>query len=135
MANKTNGAFANRISEKLIHYNTNKKTDKQFANVSIPYAESLNGYATTPVSMGQVLDAKNQDGSIATGVKNIYLGEADKTRDLSVLVKEATKRKPAEYKTVTLTNKEIADLVKADKAAYRKAQKEAKAQAEAPAEA
>ncbi len=124
MAKKTN-TWMNYISEKMIHVNKTGE-GKEFANISIACPKSKTGLATIAVNLGQVIDATKKDGSIVEGMKNILLGDPAKTRKVSV----ATNKKGSNYKTIEMTNQEIAEMVLAERQAYRAAQKAA-----APAEA
>ena len=109
--------FVNFISEKMLHINQTAN-GKQFANVSIPCAQSKTGFASFAVNMGQVLNATKKDGSIVEGYKSILLGDADKTRKVSV----ATNKKGTNYKDIELTNAAIAEAFNASRVAYRQAQ-------------
>lgn len=106
--------FLNYVSEKLIHSNQTEDGSRQFANVSIPVAGSDNGYGSFAVNLGQVLDATKKDGSVVAGMKNILLGEADKTRKVSV-------QKNGAYETVEMTNQQIIEAVAESRKAYRAA--------------
>ena len=116
--------FINFISEAMLHTNTTKD-GKQFVNVSIPCPQSKTGYASFGVNMGQVLPAKKKDGTIVAGYKSILLGEADKTRKVSV----ATNKKGTNYKDVEVTNAQIAAYFNDARNAYRAVQVEAAAEA------
>lgn len=108
--------FINFISEKMLH--VNKTADgKEFVNVSFPYAESKTGYASFGVNLGQVLDAKKHDGTVVSGYKSILLGDADKTRKVSI----ATNKKGTSYKNIEMTNAAIADSYEASRKAYKAA--------------
>lgn len=75
--------FINFISEKMLH--VNKTSDgKEFVNVSFPCSESKTGYASFGVNLGQVLNATKRDGTIVEGYKSILLGDAEKTRKVSI---------------------------------------------------
>lgn len=113
---KKNGAFLNYVSTKLLHEQT-RADGKTFTNVTIPWAASKSGYANVAVNNGQVLDTKSDSA------KTILLGDKDKTRKMSICTKKATKNKPAVYKTVEISNAEIAEAYAADRKAYREAQK------------
>lgn len=124
MATKKN-AWMNYISEKMVHIN--KTADgKEFANISIACPKSKTGLATIAVNLGQVIDATKKDGSVVEGMKNVLLGDPAKSRKVSI----ATNKKGTNFKTVEMTNQEIAEMVLAERQAYRAAQKAA-----APAEA
>ena len=108
--------FINFISEKMLH--VNKTADgKEFVNVSFPCAESKTGYAAFAVNMGQVLDAKKHDGTVVAGYKSILLGDAEKTRKVSV----ATNKKGTSYKNIEMTNAAIADAFEESRKAYKAA--------------
>lgn len=109
--------FINFISEKMLHTNTTA-TGKDFVNVSIPCAQSKTGYASFGVNLGQILNATKRDGSIVAGYKSILLGEADKTRKVSV----ATNKKGTSYKDIEMTNAAIADAFNAARNAYHQTQ-------------
>lgn len=107
-------AFINFISEAMLHTNTTA-AGKQFVNVSIPCKESKTGFASFGVNMGQVLDATKKDGTVVAGYKSILLGEADKTRKLSV----ATNKKATNFKDIEVTNAQIAAYFNDARNAYR----------------
>ena len=106
--------FINFISEAMLHTNSTKD-GKQFVNVSIPCKESKTGYASFGVNLGQVLDARKKDGTIVAGYKSILLGEADKTRKISV----ATNKKGINYKDIEVKNAAIAAYFNDARNAYR----------------
>ena len=108
--------FINFISEKMLH--TNRTADgKEFVNVSFPCSQSKTGYAAFAVNMGQVLNATKKDGTIVEGYKSILLGDADKTRKVSI----ATNKKGTNYKDIEMTNAAIADAFEASRKAYKAA--------------
>ena len=108
--------FINFISEKMLH--TNRTADgKEFVNVSFPCAESKTGYASFGVNLGQVLDAKKKDGTVVAGYKSVLLGDAEKTRKVSV----ATNKKGTSFKNIEMTNAAIADAFEASRKAYKAA--------------
>ena len=108
--------FINFISEKMLH--VNKTSDgKEFVNVSFPCSESKTGYASFGVNLGQVLDAKKHDGTVVAGYKSILLGDAEKTRKVSV----ATNKKGTSFKNIELTNAQIADAFEESRKAYKSA--------------
>lgn len=108
--------FINFISEKMLH--VNKTADgKEFVNVSFPCAQSKTGYASFGVNMGQVLDAKKKDGTVVAGYKSVLLGDAEKTRKVSV----ATNKKGTSFKNIEMTNAAIADSYEASRKAYKEA--------------
>lgn len=107
-------AFINFISEKMLHTNQTA-SGKDFVNVSIPCVQSKTGFASFGVNLGQVLDAKKKDGTVVAGYKSILLGEADKTRKLSV----ATNKKATNFKDIEVTNAQIAAYFNNARNAYR----------------
>lgn len=108
--------FINFISEKMLH--VNKTSDgKEFVNVSFPCAESKTGYASFGVNLGQVLDAKKHDGTVVSGYKSILLGDAEKTRKVSI----ATNKKGTNYKNIELTNAQIAAEFENSRKTYKAA--------------
>lgn len=124
---KTN-AWLNYVSAKMIH--TNKTTEgKEFQNVSISCPQSKTGIATIAVNLGQVVDSTKKDKTVVAGYKNVLLGSPDKKRSVSICTRKATKNKPADYKTVEMTNAEIAEMVATERSAYRDAHAEVKAEA------
>ena len=118
--------FLNAVSSKMLHTNTTSE-GKEFVNVTIPYAGSKTGLASFGVNSGQVLDAKRKDGTVIDGMKNILLGKAEGTRQVSVCTK-MTKAGKKTYASVALTNQQIADAFNAARAEYKAAL------AQAPAE-
>ena len=109
--------FANFVSEAMLHKNTTSE-GKVFYNVSIPCSQSVTGFASFAVNVGQVLDATKKDGTVVPGYKSILLGAADKTRKVSV----ATGKKKISYKTVEMTNEAIVKEINDSRKAYRAAQ-------------
>ena len=110
--------FMNYVSEKCIHINKTAE-GKEFANISISCPKSKTGMASLAVNLGQVRPATKRDGSVAEGYKNILLGKEDGVRQVNV----ATNKKGTNWKTIKMTNKEIADMVADQRKAYRAAQK------------
>lgn len=121
-------SWINYVNESLIHEGKKVKEDgttKKFYNVSFPCAQSKTGYASVSVSAGQVRNAVKKDQTVKTGYKNILLGDAEKVREVSIVTKKATKKNPAQYGKITMTNKEIADAYTAARDAYAASQKTA----------
>ncbi len=114
--------FLNFVSEEMIHENERTDGKGSVLNISIPVAQSKNGYGSFAVNPQQRYDAKKKDGTVVDGYANILLGGADKTRKVSICTKKATAKKPATYGTIEMTNQEIADLVKTARAEYKAAQ-------------
>lgn len=112
--------FLNYVSEKLIHSNKTKDNSRQFANVSVPVAGSDNGYGSFAVNLGQVLPATRKDETVVEGMKNILLGDAAKTRKVSIL-------RGGSYESVEMTNAQIVEAVAESRKAYRAANAEAEA--------
>lgn len=110
--------FLNYVSEKLIHSNKTADGARQFANVSVPVEGSDNGYGSFAVNLGQVLPATKKDGTVVTGMQNILLGDATKTRKISVL-------RGGKYESIELTNEQIVAAVAESRKAYRAATTEA----------
>lgn len=106
--------FLNYVSEKLIHPGQTSDGSRQFANVSVPVANSDNGYGSFAVNTGQILQATKKDGTVVSGMKNILLGDPAKTRKVSVLVGGV-------YESLEMTNQQIADAVTESRKAYRAA--------------
>lgn len=129
MANTVkNNAWLNYVHASLIHEGTRTLDDgstKTFYNVSFPCDKSKSGYASVSVSAGQVLDAKNKAGVAKDGYKSILLGKPETVREVSIVTKKATKKNPAEYGKLALTNAEIADAFNSARAAYSKSVKTA----------
>ena len=111
--NQKNGLFINGISEALIHINQ-KADGTEFANVSIPCKQSKTGWASVTVATGQVLAKTRKDKTVVEGYKNIYLGKPETVRKVSV----ATTKTTGKYKTVEMTNQQIADLYNEARAEY-----------------
>lgn len=111
-------SWMNYISEKMIHVNKTAE-GKEFANISIACPQSKTGLATIAVNLGQVLSSTKKDGSIVEGMKNVLLGDPEKTRKVSI----ATNKKGTNFKTVEMTNAQIAEMVLAERKAYRASQK------------
>ena len=109
--------FINFINDAMLHTNTTA-AGKQFVNVSIPCPQSKTGFASFGVNMGQVLNATKKDRTVVAGYKSILLGEADKTRKVSV----ATNKKGTSYKDIEMTNAAIAEAFNAARTAYRQTQ-------------
>lgn len=131
MAEATKNIFLNWVSEKMLHSNTSNK-GKAFMNVSIPCSQSVTGYASFGVNMGQVMDAKLKDGTVKDGYKSILLGKPEGTRQVSICTKAAKGKTKATYENITMTNQAIRDAVEENRKAYRASQN---APAEAPAQA
>lgn len=119
MAN-TNNTWVNFVSEKMIHINRTAD-GKEFANISIACPKSKTGLGTIAVNLGQVIDATKKDGTVIEGMKNILLGAPEKTRKVSV----ATNKKGTAYKNIEMANKDIAEMILAERKAYRAAQQAA----------
>ena len=111
---KTNNIFINFVHEALIHINT-RQDGKQFANISIPCAESKTGYASFAVNMGQLFPATKRDGSVVDGYKSVLLGKPEQPKKLSV----ATNKKGTNWKDIPVTVQQIADMFNTSREAYR----------------
>ncbi len=121
----SNSTFINHYPAGMIHFNTTTDKDgneRQFANVSFNCPESKSGYGTFSVSMGQLLPATRKDGTVVNGRYSILLGDADKTRKVSVATNNPRDRSKRKYASVLLTNAQIAEYVNTARAEYREAQ-------------
>lgn len=108
--------WMNYVSAKMVHINKTGE-GKEFANISIACPQSKTGLGTIAVNLGQVIDATKKDGSVVEGMKNVLLGAPEKTRKVSI----ATNKKGTSFKSVEMTNAAIADMVLAERKAYRAA--------------
>ena len=124
-ANKN--VWINFVSGKVIHdaqATAEDGTVKAFKNLSFQMADGQ--WASVSLRSGQVKPATKKDGSEIENTYNILLGKPGTERQVSY--KKSAKSK--KYTTATMTVDEIAELIKANQAAYRASQK-----AEAPADA
>lgn len=117
-----NTVFLNWINRKSAHAQTNSK-GKTFYNVSIPSDRGITGFATVAVNAGQILACTKKDGTAVDEYCNILLGNAEKSHKVSYCVKAATKKKPAVYETIEMTNADIVTMVEAARKAYKASQK------------
>lgn len=120
-----NGIFMNYVSRNLVHAQTttDKKGDKRtFYNVSVPVADSANGYGSFSVNAGQVFASTKRDGTEISGLCSILLGAPEKTRKVSIACRK-TKRSKITYTDVEMTNQAILDAWIASRKNYREAQK------------
>ena len=120
-----NSTFINHYPVQMVHFN--KTTDKngnerQFASVSFSCPESKSGYGTFSVNMGQLLPAKKKDGTVVDGRYSILLGDAEKTRKVSIATNRAKNKSQRQYANVKLTNAQIAEYVNTARAAYTEEQ-------------
>lgn len=106
------GVFLNFVSEKMIHAKKGEKGD--FYSVSIATDKSESGYGTLSVTPKMIFAATKKDGTVIEGVKNVLLGDPDKTRKVSV-------KKGDGYESIELTNAEIKAGYDAERESYRKA--------------
>ena len=111
--------WMNYVSAKMVHINKTGE-GKEFANISIACPQSKTGLGTIAVNLGQVINATKKDGTVVDGMQNVLLGAPEKTRKVSV----ATNKKGTNYKSIEMTNAAIADMVLAERKAYRAAQAE-----------
>ncbi len=119
--NNTNNTFINYYPAGMVHINST--TDKngnvrQFANVSFSCPGSKNGYGTFAVSLGQILPATRKDGTPVNGCYSIMLGDAEKTRKVSIATNNPKDRSKRKYESVLLTNAQIAEYVNTARAEY-----------------
>lgn len=128
-----NSIFLNRVSTKLIFLSK----DETFYNLRIPYEKSKDGFLTVTMRLGQVIDStKKADKSVIEGYKNIVLGSPDTVRQCSICTKLPTAKREGKYDKIELTNAQLVELFKQNRAAYKAAQKAKQAEAEtAPATA
>ena len=125
MAN-TKNLFLNYVSESLLHtQNTTGKNGepRTFVNLSIPMAQSANGYGSISVNVGQVLASTKKDGTAVAGMKSILLGKPEATRKVSIAVKKSPRAKKVSYENIEMTNQQILDAWTESRKAYREAQK------------
>ena len=116
--------FVNRVAEAMIHEQTTTGKDGQprtFYNVSVRNPESKTGYSSFSLNKGQVLPCTKKDGTVVDGMRNLFLGDAEKTRKVSVCTRKAAAKRAATYTNVEMTNAQIAELFAADYAAYKAA--------------
>jgi hypothetical protein len=115
---KKPNVFLNGVSNKCIH-----EAKNGYTMVSFACPESKNGFGSIPVKSGQILDAKDKDGNVRDGVKNVLLGQEGRNFGVSI------QKEDGSYDNVTMT---AADIKKTFDDA-RKAYREKQAQAETPA--
>ena len=124
MAN-TNSTFINHYPAGMIHFNTATDKDgneRQFANVSFNCPESKSGYGTFSVNMGQLLPATKKDGTVVDGRYSILLGDAEKTRRVSIATNKAKNKNQRKYASILLTNAQIAEYISTARAEYAESQ-------------
>ena len=107
--------FINFISTQLIHTQRNKSDNREFISVSVACPKSKSGFGMIAVSPKQVLPAVKKDGTVVDGFSNVLLGDADRERKISI----CTGRK--KYKTVNMTNQQIADMFENERSLYKEA--------------
>lgn len=120
----SNNTFINHYPAGMIHFNTATDEDgneRQFANVSFNCPESKSGYGTFSISMGKLLPATRKDGTVVNGRYSILLGDADKTRKVSVATNNPKDRSKRKYASVLLTNAQIAEYVDTARVKYKEA--------------
>lgn len=101
-------SFIPAVSSKLI-----KKTkNANYVTVGVPNPVAGSDWGRVVIRTTQATDVIKKDGSVVNGVKNIVLGKDDKERTVSIATDKG-------YKKIKLTNREIAELWKANRAAYK----------------
>lgn len=121
----TNSTFVNHYPAGMIHFNTatdKNGNERQFANVSFNCPESKSGYGTFSVNMGQLLPATKKDGTVVNGRYSILLGDAEKTRRVSIATNRAKNKSQRKYACILLTNAQIAEYISTARAEYKEAQ-------------
>lgn len=120
---KTNGVFLNFRPEATIRLQKTAE-GREFYNVSLPCPQSKTGWGSIGVNVNQVFASTSvKTHQPVAGYRNILLGNPDGTRQVSVCLKAETKKAPAKYGTITMTNAEIAAMVAAERKAYLDAKK------------
>lgn len=122
MKNKT---IINHYPAGMVHIR--KTTDKsgserEFASVSFACPVSKTGYGSFAVNMGQLLPASKKDGTVVNDRYSILLGDADKTRKVSIATTNTKDAKKRKYADVLFTNSQIAEYINTARAAYIEAQ-------------
>lgn len=107
--------FINFISTQLLHIQRNKSDNREFISVAVACPQSKSGFGTIAVNPKQILPATKKDGTVVDGFSNILLGDADRERKISI----CTGRK--KYKTVSMTNQQIADMFDNERSLYKEA--------------
>lgn len=116
---KKNGAFINHYPKGMVHfqdYVNSKGEPGTLASVTIDCPQSKTGKATIAVNLGQLLPAKKRNRQ--TGKKyvvknrwNIFLGDKDELRDVSIALNNAKKKENRKYQTIQMTNAQIEAMV------------------------
>lgn len=116
--------WLNYVANGMIHDQAKKDDpDRTFKSVTVNCPESKSGLATIAVNDGQVKPSTKKNGAPVEGFSNVLLGDADKTRDVSIATKVNKKGKGTEFETIQMTNAEIGKMFEAEKAKYRESQK------------
>lgn len=107
--------WINYIPATLVRDAKTQDGSKSFKSVSVPCAESANGFASITVSNGQVMESKTKAGVVNDKFRNILLGKPDATRKVSVKLADGT------YQTIEMTNEALAAAFQASRTAYKAA--------------
>lgn len=118
MANTNTNIWMNNVHFKMVHDGTSA-TGKKFANVSFDCDASANGLASVSVNAGQVFTATDRQGQPKPDYRNILLGKAGTTRQVSVKQADGT------YTRLEMTVEQIKAAFEAGRKAYRDAHKTA----------
>ena len=114
-----NKTWIDWVNTALVRTFSNKKNDKTFKSISIPYANSQNGFITVSVSNKQVFVSKYRNGTENQNYVDVLLGKPDEVRKVSICTKAPVKGVcQGEYTDIYITNAEIAESFNASREAY-----------------
>lgn len=103
----TNPVFINNYPSRLLH---KREAKTVFHSISFRLNDA---WASFTLPAGLSKPATRRDGSVIDGCMNLFLGEADKTHNVSV-------RKPdGSFDVFEMTNAAISEAIQADRAAYQ----------------
>ena len=126
--------FINRLYEKFTHKEIRKDGSEEFYFVSVPYADSKDGFASIIVKPSHIKPTKDIDGSEVNGKVNIWLGWPKIRKTISVCT-DIDEDGAKTYEKITVTNQQILDGFLKARAEFQSSKKdvnENESQADSP---
>lgn len=99
--------FVNNYPSRLLH---KREAKTVFNSISFRLND---GWASFTLPLGMSKPATRRDGSVIDGCMNLFLGDADKTHNVSV------RKADGSFDTFEMTNQAILEAIQADRAAYQ----------------
>ncbi len=115
-------AWINWVNTGLVRTFYSKKNEKVFKDISIPYANSQNGFMKIVASDDAIYVSRYRTGKKNENYIDVSLGNPNAMRSVSICTKAPVKGVcQGEYKYIYMKNSEIMEIYNASREAYKTA--------------